>query len=910
MNFITFSTAFTNLWPAANATDGGQLMTEFNVRSRETVATDPNVVYSIGPSYTHGEKDFYVGVLSDAGGLPINNYTLSISEGRAVINGHYVETLAPMTIDLVEANAKLELQSRPLLQGELAIGIRTFYSTESTVAGSILITEDSADPDDPDSGQTTKDMFIGIQLVILPVAEMISPSDSPSDKSKVTVDLKLATFTFLNNRISALRNSETKTQYIPFSRITALDSVMSTEYVTKKGLNSKKIYAFAGKGVNPSTGADTWEDVTDSLIIWDADPQRTLIEPVYREAQIVPDDTNQQCYFILPHKQVTGMTDDQGDYEYYAPRVMSFPIADYASNSIGFVTKDYTKQIKYIANQIDQMKVSVQGKQVYFMDKRETTDTELPEINPDWKVGDYILVRQDFFYAGDDSDTESAPATMYVVLPGLVTQVRFITSVDGDAVTPAEFPSNIGGIELGHQEWYQSTGKPAPETQVPEYYPEFYDDEDQIRGIPKNTTTGEWFDYFRIRYYKENSPTYAYTDYYYGVTKTDPREWSDAVLVTGSVALATEETIGGFLNASEDAVDYGYVIVDDTGHLKLLDYDLLRSGTLAYQIGANITVPASDDLSEIQNYLNEYVNDRIAFPQTSAATPYFPVIDITITLPESDTGGTLEIHGIDSRFNTAVRINVLGEASYNVALNISDCEKLMINPSIQGSPVINIFRCNLYYDPVVLGYIKECIRDTSVYGTYTGFRDLKLWYEKLSSTDPSLVVNNLTVSELDSPIIATDISYWKDSGSAINDNNYLVALKSITFSGDGEIIGCSVLAANNSTDNISPGNKIIVGNFILPQGETLIYPIACLTRKLKVTGTFTTAYRSDNIWYVTDNSMTMITGVYSPTNTDTAMTGTVAFHSTTTLVPNTLEQESIEPWATDSFNIFSGGAIS
>ena len=893
MNFITFSSDATNIFPLANSTAGGQLVTEFNLKSRESVVTDPNVDYLIGPSFVHGEKDFEVSILEDSGGAIVNSYTLSIAEGRGVVNGHYVETLAPMTIDLVEANAELAAQSKAILKGKLAIGIRTFFSTDQTVAGSMLIEND-------------EDMFLGMQLVVLPEEELITPSESPKDKSKVTADIRLATFTFLNNNIKNLINSASKIEYLTPERIKNLDAVVSSKYVTKYGLNSKKLYAFAGKGVDPESGKDTWEDVTDSMIVWDADPVRTSEKPAYKQAQIVS--SSDQSYLILPHKQVTGMTDDEGQYEYYAPRVINLPMADYATSTAGLVSKSYTKQIKDISARVNKFRSFVTGKQIMFLDNRPTTMTELPTINDAWDYGDYILVQNDDYYMGEVSDSASSPATMYVILPGIVKTVWFVTQVDGDAENEPAIPENITGVMLGEQNWYESSGKEPPETEIPSEYPQFFTDGDEIRGIPGSIEEWQWVDYFRIRYYKKDSETYEFTDYYYGVYTVGPRAWSDALVLTGSIQFATEDIIGGFLNASEDATDYGYVILDDTGHLRLLDYSLLRSGTLAYQIGSDVTV-TGDDLSEVQTSLTEYVNDRVAFPTSSSHGVSSSVVNIYLQL-SSDMSGSLEISGIDSRFNTAVCLHVQGNATSAVTINITDCQKLMIDPTIDGSPVINIFRTCLYYDPIVLQYIKTCERSTSVYGTYTGFRDLSLWYEQMSSDDPSIVVNGLTVSEVDSPIITSEIDYWKEMGTAINDNNYLVALRSITFSGTGDITGCEVLTANNSTDNIEPGDKIIVGDFVLPQGESLIYPVACLTKVLKVSGEFTCAYYSDGNWYVTDNSFSLATGVYTAQSNLDTMSGTVAFHSVTSLIPSTISQTSIDVWETDSYHIFRGGAIS
>ena len=928
MNFITFAAQYTNIFPASNSTLGGQLMTEWNIKSRESVMTDPHVSYSVGPSFVHGEKDFEVQLWTDEGGGIINNSTLRIAEGRGVINGHYVETLAPMYIDLIEANVKLAAQSRPVLKGSLAVGIRTFFATDQTVAGTILV-ESRAD-DDPERN-VNKDMFIGIQMVVLPEDELITPLDSPDDPNKVTADIRLAKFKFYNNAIQNLQNlNESKLQYISSDRITDLSNVVSSKYVTKIGLNSKKLYVFAGKGVNPETGADTWEDATDSMFVWDAEPTRTTAKPAEKEAFFTTytNETNEfnATYLVLPHKQVEGMTTDQGEPEYYESKLLKIPSADYTNSTSGVVTKAYTDQIKSLAQTVYNFQYGIagtHGKQVYYIPIR-TVATDLPPIQSVWNYGDYILVGSDEYYAGGPGDTSSPPATIYVVLPGLIADkkdVWYINKFRGSNSSPAEPPQDLlWGVELGYQTLWADAGQNPPVTDVSDpNYPTFFSEYDEVRGIPYNQEEDRWYDYFRIRYYEaETDPTDpqgVYWDYYYGVGKTGRREWSDTLLLTGSIPFATEAQIGGFLNVDEQYLDQGYVYLDSNGNLKLLDYDLLRSGTLAYQLGTSVNVPVNDDFTELQNYLDEYINNRVAFPADLGHDQYASIIDVYITVPkaEPDKRGKLEIKGIDSRFNTAVRINILGEAESNVDINIIDCQKIIINPTIYGLPVINIFRSSLYYDPTVMQYIKTCYRDPNYYQTevngFTGFRDLKLWYEKLSSTDPNLVVNDMTVSELDSPVISTTIDYWKELGSAINDNYYMVALRSITFSGAGDVTGIGVLVANNSTDNIDPGDKIVIGEFKLPQGANLIYPTACMSRKLKVTGTFTTAYASDDVWYVTDTSFTLKTNPY-PEIADALTTGTAAFHSTTTLVASTISQTSVAPWEPGSYNIFEGGAIS
>ena len=68
------------------------------------------------------------------------------------------------------------------------------------------------------------------------------------------------------------------------------------------------------------------------------------------------------------------------------------------------------------------------------------------------------------------------------------------------------------------------------------------------------------------------------------MSATQAKEYSSAVYLTGEIPLAQELVIGGFLNVPNDALGEGYVIRDESGHLRLLDYPLLRSGTLAYPV--------------------------------------------------------------------------------------------------------------------------------------------------------------------------------------------------------------------------------------------------------------------------------------------------------------------------------------
>lgn len=876
MNFTTFSVASTNIFPQSNSKVGGQLVTEWNLRSREMVGTASSIEYPVGPSYVHSADDYEVRVLSDDAGVVISTSVLQIMPGRGVVNGHYVESLVPMSIDLLEANTKLKQQARPALKGKLAVGLRAFYSTEATMAGSLLV-------------DNTDNMYLGIQVVILPENELVLPIESPADRSKVTADLRLATFTFSNNSISGITNlNDSKCQYLSADRIANIDMMLSDTYVRKTGLNSKKIYAFAGKGTDPSTGYDTWEDVTDSLIVWDNIPQRTTEKPLMNEAAFVA--VADQVALAMPHKQVEGMIDAEGHPEYYATKSIFMPKADYNTNTPGIVDKHYTNHIKEIHELVSHIRQTVNGKQIEYIEQKDE-DTVLPPINPAWDIGDYILVGQDFT-ADIVSDGVRAPSTMYVVLPGLITSILYAGKVE-NSTTPLD---SLTGVELGSVSLNAAEGDARPSTSSdPTTYPIFYSANDNIRGRVNE-------DYFVATYIDGDN----YTKYYYKVATAGDRVFSNAVLVTGEIPFAQENVIGGFLNVSTDATDSGYVYRDDYGRLRLVDYDLLRTGTLAYQLGEDLTFPTGITNEEVQNYLNDYVNQRIAFPndtQLASATPN--TINIYITLTASESQSSITIADIDSRFSTAVCIHILGTANANTTINIIDCQKIKIDNDISGSPIINIYRSNIFYDPYVFNYIRSCVRsDTS----FTGFSDIKLWYQKYDDSDPNILVDNMTVSELNAAIVPEDIDFWNPTQP--NDNHYLVALNSITFSGQGDIVKCSILVADQSTDNVDPGEKIIVGDFELPQGTGLSYPKTCMTSQLKVTGTFVSAYHSEDSWYVTNTSFTALTATYDEYDMSITQKGSIAFHSITTLVQADIGATSIPGWETDTYSIAYGGVVS
>ena len=885
MNFVRFSTGTTNIFPIANSLAGGQLVTEFNLKSRENVSINSLIDdETIGHSYVHAEKDFEVSIQTDSTGMQMSTYTLQIAAGRGVINGHYIESTTPVLIDLQAANADAKAKNLPALKGQLAIGLRVMYSTEATMAGAMLV-------------ENTDSYYEGIQIVILPKEELLTPLDVAQtglyDRTKITCHLKLAEFTYMNGAInpnSIVQNVPGKCRFIDAERIENVNNLLDDSYVTKTGLDPKKIYTFSGKANHTPTASepwvDSWCDSTDALMVWDRNPQLTLTAPTETEAVFTYDTLSGITMLRLPHKQVDGMTNTAGQPQYYASKQYNLPLASYSAETPGTVDKNYTRSIKAIQESINNFYRLPNGKQLMYIDILNDI-SELPALNQNWNVGDYIVVGQDNVVGAQlyvTADGSRSPSTMYVVLPGLVSSVVYKSS--GTSV-----PSDLTGVEISKQVIDGNTyGGNPPNTTEPDVYNEFW-------GLPSATLRGQkGVDYFTASYTVDETTT----NYYYAVDVSGQKEYSNAVLITGTIPLATTDVVGGFYNVTETDLDNGYVIRDDTGHLRLLDYALLRSGVLAYQLGQDYTTDPGLTTEEVQIQLDDYVNQRVAFPNTAQSQSSTPnVINVTVELVAEEEETTLNIYDIDSRFGTSVYLHILGEATNVTTINIFDCEKIRIDSNIAGNPVINLYRSCLYYDANIIDRLNI-------------IQDMTLWYEKFETTDANLLVDNMTVIETDAPIIPEDMDFW--TPEVPNDNHYMYALQSITFAGDGTIVGCSLYVKNNTTSNVTLGESIIVASFTIPQGAGLTYPMSSLTKQIKVTGSFVTAYPSTSPsgYIVVDTNFTAVSQTYDEYTTSPALSGSIAFLSNAKLIDNVLGIDigtSIDGWEPNSFHAFSGGVI-
>lgn len=909
MNFITFSTATTNIFPMANSTTGGQYATEFNLRTRESVCTPQNVTYMIGPSYAHGEDDYKVTTGSSAGR---SSSTLVISPGRALVNGHFVQNLAPMQIDLAAARA-----TSPSLVGDLCIGLKAVYSTLPTMAGTIQV-------EDKDM------MYEGIQVVVLPAAEFKLPADTPTDEDQVTAHLKLAEFTFRNGQVSGLVNNYPgKCQAFEAARIAGQEDQLAGKYLSKAGLNPRNLYVFAGKGVEGDGAGrhDTWCIAQDSLMIWDANTQ--LASDPHdntEEAEFIANPLTGKVDLYMPHKQLDyEVTDTHGDRLYFQPKVISLPGANYTTGAPGTVTPEFIQHIKDKFTQLGWYKASPNGEQITYINELHDK-SELPEIKPSYLPGSYVIVGHDYTVV-DANDVVSPPATMYVIQDGLATKVQYVMST----YNSNSIPATCTGLELAKQEF----------------------DSDDVSHDPANGAANSMWNIENGGEYHANVGRHDYliastrreagyeppegyyivgsTDMiedgllvvdaeelnYYLVTATSAWTWTDAIWLTSQIPLATETAVGGFLNVPDNAVDNGYIFRDDTGHLRLLDYELLRTGTLAYRLSADVNLSGLT-MDALQAELDDRVNERVAFPTTDQMQSRLQyrrnpgVIEITLELTDDESTPIVYLRNIDSRFGTSIYVHVTGNATSATTLVISNCQKVKIDNNIYGSPTIKLINCGLCYDSIIMDKLD----------TISG---LTLWYEPMDTTvSAAISVDGLTVTDRSPQVTPQEIDFW--SVEDPNDNHYEYALRSITFDATGQLIGASIMIRNNSTYNVDPGVSIYVSDFRLPQGSDLTYPKSRISKQLRIDGTFVSAYWStiDSQYILTTTSFSAVSQTYTAALTDgepdyVENLGTISLFSNTIVTSNVSGRindtafsigSDIDGWTPDSFHVFDGGIVS
>lgn len=923
MNFTMFNANTTNLFPAANTTQGGQLCTEFNLRSIDSVDTNPDIKYMLGHSFVHSQDDFSISHDQSKG-----DSILTISPGRAVINGHYVESLTPMDIDIAEGNSREKTRGNSVVRGELVVGLRMFYAENTTLIGDL----------------DNEGNYIGVQIVVLPPSQFVLPGvgddcknknldlveRSKTDPDVVTAHLKLGSFTYDGAGMispDSVKQNPTKTQYFDITRVLNLDGQMDGDYFSRHGLIANQMYAVAGKHVaggengQAKLGSAEFCQVTDSMMIWDSNPRefgkvtspsaadtpemiasrelRNYMEQTAHKSAHFRAATDDRVELFIPHKQPDNDNSrDVKDHD-YKPAQLSLPTANLMKGTPGIVGKTYSKQVINILHKLNEVYHMPNGKQIAYKAEIKDRKEDLPAIPKTAKVGDYVIVGQDYTIDSDEVNAEllSLPATMYVVLPGNVTSIKPFTdatstgqtdlwksgknSLDagtkmmqageslkkvsdssdtvragsqlidaGDALKKSgEAQSSFSyqdlsvplGIELASVEVDEQPVTGTSDAEVEKYHEYFGIRQQGYRGEPGK-------DYFTAHYGENYS-----SSQYYSVNTAGPYEWSEPIIVTQQIPLAQPERIGGFLNIPDESGynDNGYVGLDDEGHLRVLDYELLRSGLLAYSLSSDQEFTGLTP-AELQAELDEFVNNRIVFPADEVHQEHSRFINLTIELQNTTDGGTVEIRGLDSRFNTSVYLHIVGDATNNTTLRIIDCEKIMIDSNIAPDAKIELYRSCIWYDAYIMNRLDK-------------IKDISFWYERFSDNDPNLIVDGMTVREVGAVIEAETIDYFSTDNS--NDNHYQYALQSLTFDSDGIVVGLGIYIRDVTTRaNMPSGKHIITATFNLPQGAGLTYPVTRFLKPLKVSGTFTSAYVPTNSAvfevYVANIAFSLVTNIY------------------------------------------------
>ena len=366
MYFIEFPVSATNIFPLSNSHTGAELVTEFNLRSRETVATDPSVKYAIGPSYTHSMDDFSIS--SSAEGANINSTSIQINPGRALVNGHYVELLEPIVIDLAVVNYKASQEGVNILKGPLAIGLVMMYSDYTTLAGSALV-------------ENADGYYEGVRVVIVPELDMKRPIDVPGEYADVNMHLLLGKFLFYSGTVSSVTQNEDKVKILDASRIGDISSSLSDMYISKAGLDPSHFYVFAGTG--------NWCKAEESLMIWDTtatlrpdNPHSAIVAHFEYTpyTDLISGKPSGTTELVVPHKQIDGATNSHGEPVYFADKRYAIPNATFDENSGGVVSPEYTKRVRHIEDMTNHFYRLPNGKMRAYIPSLDSDRSQLPPI--------------------------------------------------------------------------------------------------------------------------------------------------------------------------------------------------------------------------------------------------------------------------------------------------------------------------------------------------------------------------------------------------------------------------------------------------------------------------------------------------------------------------------------------------
>lgn len=911
MNINAFTTGNTNIFPMANSKAGGQLATEFNLLCRETVATDPDVSYSIGHSFTHSMDDFAVtkAPIDSRDGNTDNaarsSTVLVVSSGRAIVNGHYVECVTPISIDIpllnmiIVGNQDIDEKytltnnvNEQELSGRCCIGLRALYSSGLATYGALI-------PETYDEDDSSGDRYYnGIQIVVLPESQFKTPSDGV-DLNNVTAHLKLATFEVRNGVIiGEVEPNPDKVRYIDVRRLVNADTLLSDKYPSIENLSSNNHYVLSPKMTQDGLTL-SWCKATENLKDWSTSGFIT---------------SGNEVYLQMSPKSIDGRSSQ------ISPTNLRLPVANYYTGSPGIVDSKYTDIIKQLRNEVDMIYSMPGGRHRSYIPVLDKF-VDLPTIQSDWEYGDYVVVGRDNSVSSAINTT--SPSTMYIILPGSVTQVKPIytdmnkTKLSTNYTISTRFVPSVSDIEE-LTSWDKVTTVHISTSE----YEDGYVSIDKLNELADKVLAGLnalysnpdiltkiEVDSTYVEVYSSDLLELDGADAYLGcflITRADSSaQYSDPIYLTGEIGFATPERVGGFLNFEESdagAIDNGYVRLNEEGYLQLVDYPLLRSGLLAYQLGQSVKISSGIDAVSIQAELDNYVNRRIAFANSrhiaaaeanGLSGSLQHIIDVYLPLSEEGSG-TVDIYEIDSRFNTPVCIHISGKNLSGYTINISDCQRVRILLDAETDPTVNVYRSSIYYDADILNRLNT-------------MSDITLWYHRYILSDrpandyastwadePDLVVDGMTVKFGSTSTLTNKLHRISGNISGL-DVHYSAGVQSITFNNSGQVIGVGLYVKNDSgadssshiTANPLDNSFVLQGIFDLCEYGELDIPLSAFQSDMTVRGECTTSYISnDKRNYIIVKSL--FGAIISPTDSEISCKFTIVGEAYSVPVSNVI----------------------
>jgi hypothetical protein len=441
-----FPSMLTNMFPVANDTNGGQLVSEWNLKQTDSVLVDPRIQWASYPSYAQTASDF---AIQAVGGTEPASLFIGKTGGlsnRAIIDGHFLEVLGRQRVNLLSSSGIGGTTDPDAVMdsGTYEIGLVAVYSGDSTLSsqppGRDTQIAGSIDGTTKMFGQGA--MFGGVAIVIDRIGELKTPADCPrtTDRDMVNCHLKLGSFMWqreiFNGVVgggivdgSVINYTTTKLQFLGAERILERqDGSSHTPLVSKNEIDPSKLYVYSTRPPedNEDDGEynhDMWTDVTfDTLNLL--------------QARIEYDENADRVVFTAPYKRNPYQQDNHPiDREFR----FTFPNANPAfKNNAGMMGRYYKSKVDELIrlNDVLGLGTHAHGRLKRVMDSLISYNS-LPTLSNEFNSSDIVYILQDFL-ANDR--TQGRPAT-----PIEATSIESVPSTMRVVTTT---PTEVGDISL------------------------------------------------------------------------------------------------------------------------------------------------------------------------------------------------------------------------------------------------------------------------------------------------------------------------------------------------------------------------------------------------------------------------------------------------------------------------------